>query len=63
MHLGATLKDVFGGEPGWLNAVPANTLIDFTVGRVEGPSGTFVRSPASHRWTYAPQALLMGPAS
>jgi len=62
MQLGATLKDVFGGQPGWLKAVPEGTVFDFSVGRVEGPGGALVRSPASGRWVFAISPAQLGPA-
>ena len=37
--------------PGWLvRDVPGGTMFDMRNGRVEGPLGTFVRSPESGRW-------------
>ena len=51
MQLGTTLKDAFGGEPGWLaRGVPRGQFFDFDAGRVMGPAGDFVRSPSSRRW-------------
>jgi hypothetical protein len=58
MQLGFKLKDAFGGAPGWLSAVPANTLMDFETGRVQGPNGTLIRSSASRRWFPADTSVL-----
>ena len=52
MTLGRTLSNIFGG-PGWMARVPAGTLFDFVEGRMTGPAGTFLRSPASGLWVAA----------
>lgn len=67
MQLGATLKEVFGGEPGWLARIPVDAFFDLQAGRAEGPGWVFVQNPVSRRWTYAPQIVpsvaTPGPAS
>lgn len=52
MNLTLPLAKCFGsGEPGWLvRDVPGETTFDFREGRVSGPAGTLVRSPASGQW-------------
>lgn len=53
-ELGRTLRDIFGGKPGWLLArVPAGQFFSLDLGRTTGPAGTFVRSEASKKWIAA----------
>ena len=54
MELGRSLRDIFGGQPGWLaERVPAGQEFDLRTGRSTGPGGTFLRSAASKKWVPA----------